>query len=380
MFNPPCPCASTMYLVKFSHALVLSAGVGGRRSDDQFQGLGFNDTQLADIHACYTQCRIGIAPTVGPILAGCLGTKSDVDLAAWSCLCSDSTFVTTSKSCDIKCFPSDRMSDLPASEDIEQTCAGYAIVPGEPLYDGVPVRLSIYHYRPTPWICGLFVTLFALATIIHLALGIRHRLWWILAATVLCGTGETIGWGARLWSAYTLFNRTPFMMHLSPTFLVAANFIILGRIITLVGLQYSRLKPRAYAYIFLTADAIALVVQAVGGGQAAAAITLPAANRGANVMLGGIVFQFVAIILYVGLAMEFFVRYWLDKPIRTQNAATRLVKLDRKLQMMSFGLAFDTLFILIRTVYRTIELAMDALDGMPIVVAMYTLIVFHLAA
>jgi len=106
---------------------------------------------------------------------------------------------------------------------------------------------------------------------------------------------------------------------LSPTFLVAANFIILGRLIRLIGEQYSRLKPNACeyiwtsptqrpssafvptdmsahpdAYIFLAIDTASLVVQAVGGAQASIAITLDAANRGAKVMLGGIILQFGA--------------------------------------------------------------------------------------
>jgi len=47
---------------------------------------------------------------------------------------------------------------------------------------------------------------------IHTAQAVRHRLWWLLATTVLCGLGETIGWGGRLWSSEDLWNRTPFMI------------------------------------------------------------------------------------------------------------------------------------------------------------------------
>jgi hypothetical protein len=117
--------------------------------------------------------------------------------------------------------------------------------PNEPMFDGWPLRYSPYHYRPTPWICALFVALFALATrtcppsrywgknkrfltqrrgaVLHLVLGIRHRLWWILAMTVCCGAGETIGWGGRLWSSNAPFERTPFMMQCVIQHLLAAS-------------------------------------------------------------------------------------------------------------------------------------------------------------
>ncbi|EJD50216.1 RTA1-domain-containing protein [Auricularia subglabra TFB-10046 SS5] len=209
----------------------------------------------------------------------------------------------------------------------------------------------------------------------------------------LGGVSETLGWSARLWSSISPTLKTPFLIQIvttinAPTFLVAANFIVLGRVVRLLGPQYSRLSPAMYSIVFLTADNAALIVQAVGGGQAAAAGTLEGANRGAKVMLGGIVLQFVAIIVYVALALEFLLRYTLDKPLRTPTV--KRGALDRKLRTMVLALGVSTLFILVRTVYRTIELTdgwtgkiisnetlFNVLDGMPIAGAMYTLNVFH---
>jgi len=111
-------------------------------------------------------------------------------------------------------------------------------------------------------------------------------------------------------------------------------------------------------------------VQAVGGAQASIAITLDAANRGAKVMLGGIILQFgatvqplafidtdiklslglypVAIIFYVALATEFFIRYFTDRPIRKVGATQRLAQLDGGIKHMVTGLAVGTVFILVR--------------------------------
>ncbi|KAG7441485.1 uncharacterized protein BT62DRAFT_480034 [Guyanagaster necrorhizus] len=62
---------------------------------------------------------------------------------------------------------------------------------------------------------------------------------------------------------------------LASTPLVVANFVVLGTLIKRLGPVYSRLTPRMY----------------VGGGIASAATTLPATNKGGDIMLGGIVFQ-----------------------------------------------------------------------------------------
>jgi hypothetical protein len=43
--------------------------------------------------------------------------------------------------------------------------------------------------------------------------------------------------------------------------------------------------------IFCSADFVALVVQAVGGGMAATANTRAGADQGGKIMLGGIIFQ-----------------------------------------------------------------------------------------
>lgn len=258
----------------------------------------------------------------------------------------------------------------------------------------VPPGASPYRYIPTEWVCALYVSLYGLSTLLHTAQAVQHRLWWLLATAVCCGIGEIIGWSGRLWSSLSPLELTPFLIQisttiLSPTFLVAANFIILGRIINLIGPQFSRLSPLMYSVVFLTADTAALIVQAIGGAQASAATTLDGANRGALVMLIGILVQFVAIIIYVSLAAEFLVRYALNKPLR-KGTFPRPSQLDQRLRLMVLGLSISTLFLVIRTVYRTIELQdgwggriiaeehlFNALDGMPITVAMFTLNVFH---
>lgn len=93
-------------------------------------------------------------------------------------------------------------------------------------------------------------------------------MWFLLPSVVLGGAGEVLGWSGRLWSVLNMQLDTPFMIQsvypplkvctaadglvffristtiLSPTFILAANFIIFGRIVNLLGDSYSRLRPR----------------------------------------------------------------------------------------------------------------------------------------
>jgi hypothetical protein len=145
-------------------------------------------------------------------------------------------------------------------------------------------------------------------------------------------------------------------------------------------------------------------------------------------MLAGIAFQMVGITLYVGLASEFLWRYITRRPVRaggavaSDHSAIELAdkasqsqegsmldrsKATKRIKLMLSGLVFSTLVIFIRSVYRTIELAdgwsgriittqvyfsqslhrahqrsvlnifPDVLDGAMIVLAMYTLNIFH---
>jgi hypothetical protein len=184
---------------------------------------------------------------------------------------------------------------------------------------------------------------------------------------------------------------------IAPTPLVAVNFILLGRIIRLLGPQYSRLTPRRYTIIFVSCDIIALAVQGTGGGIAAVAETsadsVSQANLGAHIALGGTAFQQLAIIVYCVLAAEFLARYTWDLPIRRSAPVPNEVlrgTMDKRLNRMLQAMLIITIFIMIRAIYRVVEFAggwngkvistqwlFYVFDGTMICLAMFTLNVFH---
>ncbi|KDQ58324.1 hypothetical protein JAAARDRAFT_176226 [Jaapia argillacea MUCL 33604] len=267
-----------------------------------------------------------------------------------------------------------------------------------------------YNYVPTEWICILFVVLFSVSTLLHILQATRYRMWWLFPTAVLAGLAEVLGWSGRLWSSQNVTLLNPFLIQITttiiaPTPLVAANFIILGKIIRRLGPQYSRLSPMWYMIVFCSFDLIALIVQAVGGASASqAARQYKNADKGAHIMLGGIVFQMAALTVYVACAIEFFWRFYRDTPVRkveptsganqvdssSLNKFSRAMAIDKRTRLMILGLALSTVTIFIRSVYRTVELTdgwtgriisnqvyFNVLDGGMITIAMYTLNLFH---
>ncbi|KAK0477397.1 RTA1 like protein-domain-containing protein [Armillaria novae-zelandiae] len=271
---------------------------------------------------------------------------------------------------------------------------------------------SPYGYTPSKGIALTFIILFGISTLTHTAQTIYFRMWWAFPTIILAGCLEILGWSGRFWSSISPSLSSPFMIQITatiigPTPLVAANFLILGAIIRILGPAYSRLSPRAYSIVFVSCDIISLVIQGGGGGIASSASDrndLKGAKLGSNVMLAGIVFQLVVITFYAILACEFLVRYTHNRPVATLFARKKrsdsLVTLsspnpprgvlDTKIKIMIFALVFNTLCLFIRSIYRTIELAdgwngriiltevyFNVLDGAMVVLAIYTLNFAH---
>ncbi|OSD07748.1 RTA1-domain-containing protein [Trametes coccinea BRFM310] len=256
-----------------------------------------------------------------------------------------------------------------------------------------------YGYTPTLYVCVLFVILYSVTTTLHVLQTCWSRLWWLFPTAVLAGIAEVIGWSGRLWSSINPHAADPFLIQIvttiiAPTPFIAANFVILGHIIKRLGPQYSRLSAKWYTFIFCSCDFVALVVQAIGGAQAAGASQNgQSSDAGGHIMLGGIVFQLVAICVYALLAVEFLLRYHYDRPFRRGArvfSSSTTDALDRGTRFMISALCMIWIYLFIRSIYRTIELSdgwtgriitteryFNILDGAMIVLAMFTLNLFH---
>ncbi|KAF7300387.1 Peptidase A1 domain-containing protein [Mycena chlorophos] len=228
------------------------------------------------------------------------------------------------------------------------------------------ITVQDYGYVPSEPVAIVLIALFGLSTLLHTAQAFYFRSWFMLPTAVLCGVIELLGWAARLWSSLSGTADTAFKIQITatiiaPTPLLAANFTIFSRIIRELGPQYSLLPPRWYARIFVSCDIIALVVQGFGGASAASATTLDAANQGADIMLGGISFQFAVMIAFSLLIIDYLIRHRLDKPWRRPSTTSPLSFSRRArtppITTMLISLALCTALLFIRAVYRLVELS-----------------------
>ncbi|KIO19699.1 hypothetical protein M407DRAFT_145232 [Tulasnella calospora MUT 4182] len=281
---------------------------------------------------------------------------------------------------------------MPANHDL-------GIPQGRPVN---PETDTFYGYYVNTHVCIAYMVLFALTGALHLGQSIRHRVWWLTPTFMLCAVTELIGWGGRYWSSQDYVKLDAFLMQicctiLAPSFLAAGLFFILGVIINRLGPQYATFSPKAFSITFVICDLIALVVQAVGGADASISFkTGGDTEKGAKIMVGGIIFQIFAITLYVITAAEFFIRYHFDKPVVRRNQVAEDTEkqpekvsrtpITRNIQFMSFALILSTVLLYIRSIYRTIELLngwtgpiihnqplFNYMDALPIVLALITL-------
>lgn len=95
---------------------------------------------------------------------------------------------------------------------------------------------------------------------------------------------------------------------LAPALLTAGIYLCLGRVITVVGAENSRLKPKLVSIIFVSCDLVSLVLQAIGGALASIADDKAGSDRGVMIMIIGLISQVISMILFFGIWGDFALR------------------------------------------------------------------------
>ncbi|WVW85867.1 hypothetical protein I302_107905 [Kwoniella bestiolae CBS 10118] len=216
-------------------------------------------------------------------------------------------------------------------------------------------------------------------------------------------------------SAYGAYIMQICCLVIAPTFYSAANYILFGRIIAAAGPTYVSLHSQSFSTIFVIADIACLVIQGAGGGIAGTADDQDGSDMGAYIMTAGVILQLVVTIFFTGLFAEWLWRRRNSKPARRQfnpfarfyrkknqaaaarehiemspsatlvedpsivntikpedsnNFASRSYNNipfentlpESKVKLMCGLIAFGTLLIIIRSVYRSVEL-LDGWEG-----------------
>ncbi|KAL7419921.1 hypothetical protein Q5752_005839 [Cryptotrichosporon argae] len=204
-----------------------------------------------------------------------------------------------------------------------------SITQTNPNHDSKHSGANLYGYTPSEAWAITFIVLFTVSAAVHCVQAWRARQWVIYPSLVLGALIEVLGWSGRLWSSKNLYLLTPYLMQIctlimAPVWFSAYCYTALGQAIARLGPEYSVLPPRWYFIVFLTADVVSLVLQAIGGGQAAAAASRAAPTKSATkIMLAGIVFQLASMFIFLVLGADFVFRKLGDRPYAFRTRRVR---------------------------------------------------------
>lgn len=216
--------------------------------------------------------------------------------------------------------------------------------------------------------------------------------------------GEITGFAARIGSHYDNAAWAPFIIQgtlllIGPLFFAATVYMMLGRTVRCAGAEaVSRLSPRWYTRIFVTADVSTLIVQGLGKSDAVRCradwLTIPGASlmgtmqlslalAGEKVVIAGLALQVATFVVFLFAAVDFHVR--INRILKTREGAEDQAW-KQKLHMLY---ALSSL-ILFRCVFRLIEYAMGnaayliahewtlyVFDGVPMLAVLVVLLVWQ---
>lgn len=227
-----------------------------------------------------------------------------------------------------------------------------------------PVERTVLGYYPSLGANAFLSAGFGACIIGLVATGVMKRTWGYSAALTAGCILEFAGYVARTQLHYNPWNQDAFKTQicaivLGPTLICVSIYLTLKHVVLSVNPELSRINPRLYPLIFVPADVSCLVLQAIGGGLAAAAgrTTPKLLTAGNNVIITGIALQAVLLMAFGVLCGDYLTRCrnWLaahGDDMSQQAQDMRASWNDKKFRMFVFAVAGAYSFILIRCIYR----------------------------
>ncbi|KAJ5496154.1 hypothetical protein N7463_008141 [Penicillium fimorum] len=221
-----------------------------------------------------------------------------------------------------------------------------------------PLSDAYIQYQPNMAGNIFYLALFAILLIGQIGTGIVFRSWSFMVPMVAGLILEIIGYLGRILLHDNPFSFNAFLMYLicltiAPAFFTGGIYLCLGRIITVYGKEFSRLKARTYTYLFVTCDLISLILQAAGGAITSIADEQSLHDTGVNIMIAGLVFQVASLVVFSILAIEYGVRVLRGRRLHSPTQERPASWMRRSFLL---GLTSAVLTILIRSSFRVAEL------------------------
>lgn len=260
-----------------------------------------------------------------------------------------------------------------------------------------PVEATTYGYYPNFGGNVFFTVFYGVLGLAQLGIGVYFRAWTLMVALVVGGFLEMAGYIGRILMHHNPWDEDAFKLQivclvLAPTFVAAGIYLTLKHIILSLGPEHSRLQPRLFTWIFIGCDIGSLILQAAGGGVAAAAgnTNVKLLNAGNNIIIAGIAFQVATMSVCGLLGLEFFVRVIRHGRGLSGEKTSENVTDQKYVKLVVVAEIFAYVTVLIRCIYRIPEMAGGwgnplmqkedeflVLDGMMIALALLALTVCH---
>ncbi|KAF2624450.1 parasitic phase-specific protein PSP-1 [Macroventuria anomochaeta] len=220
--------------------------------------------------------------------------------------------------------------------------------------DLCPLEWSVFQYLPSIPANAIFISVFSLLLAVHLIQGVWYKAWTYMACMAIgCGL-ELVGYAGRVMLHENPFDFNAFLLNLipitiAPVFFCAAIYVQLTQVINYTDRSISRFNPRFISFIFIPCDIISLVLQGTGGALSAGAETVSETDLGVDVSKAGLIFQVITLIVFIGLSADYFFA------LRRRHRRIGM-KTERELRIVLGWLSAATILILIRCVFRIVEL------------------------
>ncbi|KAL7806793.1 RTA1 like domain-containing protein [Trichoderma aethiopicum] len=218
---------------------------------------------------------------------------------------------------------------------------------------------ALYRYTPSVAAAAIFCILFFVSTVIHFIQMWKTKSWYLTPLVIGCFF-EFVGFAARAasgsekagcWTLGPYITQSMFIL-LAPALFAASIYMILGRIILLVGGQdHSLIKPQWLTKIFVIGDVVCFLLLSGGSGILATGSSNPSmADAGNNIIIGGLVLQLIWFGIFVVVAAVFHFRLRSVPTVSSQQPECRW-------QVYLQTLYVASCLVIVRNLFRVIEYA-----------------------
>ncbi|CAP68111.1 uncharacterized protein PODANS_1_19750 [Podospora anserina S mat+] len=237
-------------------------------------------------------------------------------------------------------------------------------------FDAQPPIEGVWEKIPSLTTNAIFAALFGVSFIAFIITYFRSRRQGTFFTVMMC-LGllcEIIGYAGRAASAKNPWDDMGFMIQIvtltiGPAFLAAGIYTCLAKVVSVYGEESSRLPAGWYTRIFIPCDVVSLVLQASGGGIAAASDDIDLLNMGNNIMIAGLSFQVFILAVFLAVSGEFLLRVRNRKKTYGPDAGfeqaepAKSIRQGFMFKAIMIALAVSTVAIFWRSCFRVAELS-----------------------